>query len=119
MLASIPGEEGSSPGPPPVGARNSPPDMSRPRLRVGEGLSYLPATVRRAGLPTPQQGGGQTAPDAELVPEKPPHNARHHRRPGSPAGSSKSERPVTTARWRRGSHSAGGTGHLPDHPASM
>ena len=100
--------------PPPVpllvGARNSRPARSLRRLRVGKGLSYLPATVRRAGLPTPQQGGGHPAPDPELVPEKPPHNARHHRRPGSPAGSSKSERPATTARWRRGSHSAGGTG---------
>src|SRR6266566_2231043 len=30
---------------------------------------------------------GHPAPDPELTPEKPPHNARHHRRPGSPAGS--------------------------------
>jgi hypothetical protein len=61
--------------------------------------SSLPATVRPADLP-PAQGGGHPAPDAALTPGKPPLHAGHHRRPGSLAGGSKAERPVTAARWR-------------------
>jgi hypothetical protein len=56
--------------------------------------SSLPATVRRAGLPT-TKGGGQPAPDAALTPEKLPCTRGTHRRPGSLAGGSKTEWPVT------------------------
>jgi hypothetical protein len=70
-LASIPGEDGSSPGPPPPrGGRSGRPDMRR-RLYGSPGLSS-PACYRSTCCPS-QQGGGHPAPDTALIPEKPPH----------------------------------------------
>ena len=82
LSASKPGEEGSSPGTP----------TSPPVLRS------LPATLRGAGCPH-HKGGGH--PDAAPAPEKRPTRGTTAG-PGSLTGGSKSERPVTTARWIRG-----------------
>jgi hypothetical protein len=115
-LAGKPGEEVSSPGPPPRPLAQRGPDISRRYCGSRNCHScLLPFDVL---VPPSPQGGGHPAPDAALTPEN-----RHTREAPPPPGEpgrkgSKTDRPASAARWRRGSHSAGGMGHLPDHPAT-
>jgi hypothetical protein len=108
QLASMPGEV-SSPGPPPRSdGRSGQPAMRRRLLRRRQCCPPCQLPFDALVSP-PQQGGGHPAADAALTPEKPPLMRGTHRRPGSLAGASKSERSVTTARWKCGKPSAAGS----------
>jgi hypothetical protein len=100
LVGQYSGEGGVLPrSPSSLGGRSGRSAMSTRRPEGRKALS-VPATVRPVGSPITVRGG-HAPPYAALPPETSPH-ARRHRRPGSLAGGSKSERSATAARWRRG-----------------